>query len=292
MKKKFLIIGVAGFVAKRHLQAIKENSGELIASHDINDSVGIIDSYFPKSKFFTEISRFERFIDNFKENNGSIDYLVICSPNYLHDFHIKVGLRHGMDVICEKPLVINPDLLSGLFEYEKKFNKNIYCLLQLRLKKNIEKMKKILNESNLKEIHINYITPRGNWYDYSWKTNEAKSGGILINIGIHLFDFLTEVLGDVNDFEIIKYENRETKGSLFFDKIKVNFNLSLNSEKFVTKREIILGSKKINIDQNFSNNHSECYKQILKKNKMFLARNCSKSIFFVNEMRKKCTSLK
>ena len=291
MKKKFLIIGVGGFVAERHLKAIKENSGVLVASHDINDSVGIIDSYFPESKFFTDISRFERFIEGFKQKNGSIDYLVICSPNYLHDFHIKIGLRHGMDVICEKPLVINPDLLSGLFEYEKKFKKNIYCLLQLRLRKNIEKMKGILKKTKLKEIFINYITPRGNWYDYSWKTDETKSGGILINIGIHLFDFLTEVLGNVKDFKITKYESREAQGSLFFDKLKVNFNLSLNSKKFVTVREIILGSEIINIDQNFSNNHSECYKQILNNNESFLARNCSKSIFFVNEMRKKCTTI-
>ncbi|MAI29126.1 MAG: oxidoreductase [Rickettsiales bacterium] len=283
--KKFIIIGVAGFVAKRHLQAIKHNSGELIASHDINDSVGIIDSYFPESKFFNDISRFERFIDEFKRNKGSIDYLVICSPNYLHDFHIKLGLRHGMDVICEKPLVINPNLLSGLFEYEKKFDKNIYCLLQLRLKKNVQKMKNLLKNKGLKEININYVTPRGSWYDYSWKSDEEKSGGILINIGIHLFDFLTEVLGNAKDFKIIKYNNRESNGVLYFDNLKVNFNLSLNSKKFETKREIIIGAENINIDQNFSNNHSECYKQILNNNKTFLAKNCSKSIFLVNKMR-------
>ncbi len=290
--KKFLIIGIAGFVAKRHLIAIKENSCKLVASHDINDSVGIIDSYFPESKFFTDISRFERFIDKYKLNNGPIDYLVICSPNYLHDFHIKLGLRHGMDVICEKPLVINPDLLPGLFEYEKKFKKNIYCLLQLRLKKNIEKMKNILKKLNMKEIHVNYITPRGSWYDYSWKSDETKSGGILINIGVHLFDFLFEVLGDVEDFKIIKYSNREANGVLFFKGLKVNFNLSLNSEKFETKREIIIGSEKINIDQNFSNNHSECYKQILDNNDNFLAKNCSKSISFINEMRTRVGAFK
>ena len=284
--KKFLIIGVAGFVAKRHLQAIKDNSGDLIASHDINDSVGIIDNYFPESKFFTEISRFERFIDKFKTTNGPIDYLVICSPNFLHDFHIKLGLRHGMNVICEKPLVINPKLLSGLYEYEKKFKKKIYCLLQLRLKKNIEKFKNLIRKSNIKEIKINYVTPRGSWYDYSWKSDETKSGGILINIGIHLFDFLTEVLGDIKEFKVKKYNSREANGILIFKKLIVNFNLSLNSKKFETKREIIIGKNKINIDQNFSNNHSECYKQILKNNKSFLAKNCSKSIYFVNEMRK------
>ncbi len=284
--KKFLIIGVAGFVAKRHLQAIKDNSGDLIASHDINDSVGIIDNYFPESKFFTEISRFERFIDKFKATNGPIDYLVICSPNFLHDFHIKLGLRHGMNVICEKPLVINPKLLSGLYEYEKKFKKKIYFLLQLRLKKNIEKFKNLIRKSNIKEIKINYVTPRGSWYDYSWKSDENKSGGILINIGIHLFDFLTEVLGDIKEFKVKKYNSREANGILIFKKLIVNFNLSLNSKKFETKREIIIGKNKINIDQNFSNNHSECYKQILKNNKSFLAKNCSKSIYFVNEMRK------
>ena len=285
--KKFLIIGVAGFVAKRHLQAIKDNSGDLIASHDINDSVGIIDNYFPESKFFTEISRFERFIDKFKTNNGPLDYLVICSPNFLHDFHIKLGLRHGMNVICEKPLVINPKLLSGLYAYEKKFKKKIYCLLQLRLKKNVEKLKNLIENSDIKEIKINYVTPRGSWYDYSWKTNETKSGGILINIGIHLFDFLTEVLGDIKEFKVKKYNSREANGILIFKKLIVNFNLSLNSKRFETKREIIIGKNKINIDQNFSNNHSECYKQILNNNKSFLAKNCSKSIYFVNEMRKK-----
>ena len=285
--KKFLIIGVAGFVAKRHLQAIKDNSGDLIASHDINDSVGIIDNYFPESKFFTEISRFERFIDKFKTNNGPLDYLVICSPNFLHDFHIKLGLRHGMNVICEKPLVINPKLLLGLYAYEKKFKKKIYCLLQLRLKKNVEKLKNLIENSDIKEIKINYVTPRGSWYDYSWKTNETKSGGILINIGIHLFDFLTEVLGDIKEFKVKKYNSREANGILIFKKLIVNFNLSLNSKRFETKREIIIGKNKINIDQNFSNNHSECYKQILNNNKSFLAKNCSKSIYFVNEMRKK-----
>ena len=131
-------------------------------------------------------------------------------------------------------------------------------------------MKRKLKKTKLKEISINYITPRGNWYDYSWKTDETKSGGILLNIGIHLFDFLIEILGDFKDFKIIKYDKREAQGSIFFDKLKVNFNLSLNSKKFVTVREIILGSEIINIDQNFSNNHSECYKQILNNNEIFL----------------------
>ena len=212
--------------------------------HDINDSVGIIDSYFPESKFFTDIARFERFIDKFKQKNGPIDYLVICSP--IHDFHIKIGLRHGMDVICEKPLVINP-YCQVYLNMKKNLKKNIYCLLQLRLRKNVEKMKKILSKTKLKEIYkLNHSI---SWYDYSWKTDETKSGGILINIGIHLFDFLTEVLGDFKDFKIIKYDSSR---NIFFDKLKVNFNLSLNSKKFVTTREITLGSEIINIDQNFS----------------------------------------
>lgn len=195
MNKKFAIIGVGGYIASRHLKAIKYTGNELIAALDPHDAVGILDSYFPKAFFFTEPERFDRHLEKLKRTQTGIDFMSICSPNYLHDAHIRMTLRLGADAICEKPLVLNVNNLDLLAEIEQDTKKKVYAVLQLRLHPTILALKKkYFNTTKKHEINVVYITSRGRWYDYSWKGNVEKSGGIASNIGIHflicLFGFL------------------------------------------------------------------------------------------------------
>jgi len=187
MKRLALICGT-GYVAPRHMRAVKESGNDLTAVLDPNDSVGVIDSYYPKADFFTEFERFDRHIDKKKRDGEGIDYVSICSPNYLHDAHIRFALRSGADAICEKPLVLNPWNLDGLAEMENDFGKKVYNILQLRLHPSIIELKEKVESRQVDkkyEIDLTYITSRGNWYFTSWKGHESKSGGIATNIGIH-----------------------------------------------------------------------------------------------------------
>ena len=187
----FALIGAAGYIAPRHLQAIKDTNNNLLAALDRFDSVGIMDSYFPKADFFTEFERFDRHIDKLKRIGQKIDYVSICSPNYLHDSHIRFALRNQADAICEKPLVLNPWNVDALAEIEKETGKRVYTILQLRLHPNIQALKKKVEGTKgdkIFEVDLNYITSRGKWYFHSWKGEEMKSGGIATNIGIHFFD--------------------------------------------------------------------------------------------------------
>ncbi len=199
--KNFALIGVAGFIAPRHLQAIRDTGNNLVAALDKFDSVGIMDSYFPKADFFTEFERFDRHLEKLKRQQKKVDFISICSPNYLHDSHIRFALRHEADAICEKPLVLNPWNLEALLEIERETGKKVYTILQLRLHPAIQALKKEI-ESAPKDKHfkvnLTYITSRGNWYQRSWKGEEAKSGGIATNIGVHFFDMLIWIFGKVS----------------------------------------------------------------------------------------------
>jgi UDP-N-acetyl-2-amino-2-deoxyglucuronate dehydrogenase len=187
MDKKFALIGAAGYIAPRHMKAIKDTKNELLAAFDPNDSVGIMDSYFPNASFFTEFERFDRHLEKLKRNDSHLDYVSICSPNYLHDAHIRFGLRYGADVICEKPVVLNPWNIDALEKLEQETGGKIYNILQLRLHPSIIALKKKVEESPIDkvfELDLTYITSRGNWYYTSWKGKNEKSGGIATNIGI------------------------------------------------------------------------------------------------------------
>ena len=206
--KKFALIGVGGYIAPRHLRAIKETGNILIAALDKNDSVGVMDHYFPDASFFTEFERFDRYIEKLKiEKDMRIDYVSICSPNYLHDAHIRFALRVGADVICEKPVVLNPWNLDALSKIEKETGRKINPILQLRYHKSIIALKKIIQEQNLinHEVEIKYIAPRGKWYNISWKGDIQKSGGIATNIGVHFFDMLSWIFGSVTKNIVLSF---------------------------------------------------------------------------------------
>ena len=289
-KKKFALLGIGGFVAPRHLKAIKENNGELVASCDVVDSVGIIDSYFPNSFFFNNFNGFEKFISEVQCSDNKIDYLVICTPNYLHHSHIRFGILNNMHVICEKPLLINVNLLDNLFKLKKKYNKEIYCILQLRMNNKIFKLKKKRErKKKFSGCILNYNTPRGRWYDYSWKGDLNKSGGILYNIGIHLFDILIWIFGNYSKFEIHENEKRSSSGKIYFNNASVKWNLSinqLNSVNFEGERKLLIDNESLELSGNFSDSHSICYDEILKDNDIFRAESTVDSLFLVSEMSK------
>ena len=228
--KNFAMIGVAGYIAVRHLQAIKETGNRLLATLDPFDSVGTIDSYFPEADFFVEFERFDRHLDKMKRVGTRIDYVSICSPNYLHDSHIRFALRHGADAICEKPLVLNPWNLDALAEIEGETGKRIYNVLQLRLHPVIKALKeKIDNEpaGKMHDIDLTYITSRGHWYFISWKGNIQKSGGVATNIGVHFFDMLTWIFGPVQENIVHLSGEKKAAGFLRLEKARVRWLLSI-----------------------------------------------------------------
>jgi len=281
MAKNFAIIGCGGFVAPRHLQAIKETGNVLVAALDKSDSVGILDKYFSEADFFTEFERFDRHAEKLKRmgEDKRIHFVSICSPNYLHDAHIRFAFRIGADAICEKPLVINPWNLDALEKLEKETGKRVYNLLQLRYHPSILKLKKKLEREEKKEkydIELTYITPRGKWYDTSWKGDVTKSGGIIMNLGIHFFDMLIWLFGDVIHSEVHFSDNRRMGGYLELEKARVKWFLSTKKEdlpnknpatdKFGPYRLILIDGEELEFSDGFTDLHTESYKQILKGN--------------------------
>src|SRR5512145_693421 len=231
-QKKFAIIGVGGYIAVRHLKAIKDTGNVLLAALDPSDSVGIIDSYFPESHFFVEFERFDRHVDKLRRSAVQLDYVSICSPNYLHDSHIRFALRSGASAICEKPLVLNPWNIDALAEIENEYNKKINTILQLRLHPVLIDLKKkidALPAGNVHNIDLTYITSRGNWYFNSWKGDIQKSGGIATNIGIHFFDMLTWIFGDVKNSTVNLLNVDKAAGFLELDKARIRWYLSLDA---------------------------------------------------------------
>ena len=270
--KKFALIGAAGYVAPRHMKAIKETGNVLVAALDKHDSVGILDSYFPDTHFFTEFERFDRHIDKLKRTGTPIDYLSICSPNYLHDAHIRFSLRCGMEVICEKPLVLNPWNIDSLQEIEQETGNRVNCILQLRhhpaiinLKKQVEQYPK----DQPYQVDLTYITSRGNWYHHSWKGDLSKSGGIATNIGIHFFDMLLWIFGAVQTVEVIERKDKSIKGILTLERATVSWFLSIDAEdvgKFTdgrTFRSITIDGESLEFTHGFTDLHTISYHEIL-----------------------------
>ncbi len=276
MSKNFALVGAAGYIAPRHMKAIKETGNDLIAALDPFDSVGIIDSFFPKADFFIEPERFDRHLDKLRhEGTKKVDYVSICSPNYLHDAHIRLALRNGAHAICEKPLVLNPWNLKGLEEIEKENGRKIFNILQLRLHPSIIALKKQIASGPNDKIHdidLTYITSRGKWYFYSWKGNLAKSGGLVTNIGIHFFDMLSWIFGEVEESKVHVYQENKAAGFLQLKHARVRWFLSLDSsdlppqavEKGLpTYRSITVDNKEIEFSGGFTDLHTKSYKAIL-----------------------------
>ncbi|MCO5229808.1 MAG: Gfo/Idh/MocA family oxidoreductase [Chitinophagales bacterium] len=288
--KRFAIIGVAGYVAPRHLKAIQETGNVLVAAMDKSDSVGILDQYFPEAAFFTEFERFERYLVKLKNEGQGIDYFVVCTPNYLHDSHIRLGLSLGADVICEKPLVLNPHNVEAIREAEIQSGKKVFTILQLRLQPILQSLKKELeNTQKFHKVKLEYITPRGNWYHYSWKGDVSKSGGLATNIGIHLFDLLIWLFGEVLSNKIIVNEKNKISGILKFQRAEVNWFLSidrddLNDMNVNSYRLLEIDERKIEFDNGFHNLHTQSYLEIL-CGRGFRIDQVRKSIEIVSKMR-------
>lgn len=274
----FALIGAAGYIAPRHMQAIKDTGNNLVAALDKFDSVGIIDSYFPKADFFTEFERFDRHIDKLKRTGTKIDFVSICSPNYLHDSHIRFALRHGANAICEKPLVLNPWNIDALEEIERETGKKVFTILQLRLHPAIIALKKEMDEAPADkkfEVDLTYITSRGNWYQHSWKGDEPKSGGVATNIGIHFFDMLLWIFGKPLNSELTARSALHAAGVLNLEKANINWFLSINSDHLPeeakqkgkrTHRLLAIEGREIEFSDGFTELHTTSYKEILKGN--------------------------
>ena len=274
--KNFILIGAAGYIAPRHMQAIKATGNNLIAAFDPFDSVGIIDSYFPEADFFTEFERFDRHIEKLKRNGVNIDYVSICSPNYLHDAHIRFGLRIGADVICEKPIVLNPWNVDALVELEKEYDGKVFTILQLRLHEKVIALKKKYNTVNSSgdkiKISLEYFTSRGKWYHYSWKGDVNKSGGIATNIGVHFFDMLIWIFGNVEDNQVEKLDKDYAKGHLILEYAEVDWVLSVDYNKIPehikatgvrTYRSLKINGEEFEFSGGFTQLHNKSYENIL-----------------------------
>ena len=273
--KNFGIIGVAGYIAVRHLNAIKETGNNLLASLDRFDSVGRIDNFFPESDFFVEFERFDRHFDKLKRTGTKIDYVSICSPNYLHDSHIRFALRHHAEAICEKPIVLNPWNVDALQEIENETGHKIYTILQLRLHPKIKELYEIIKKGpkgKIYDVDMSYITSRGNWYSISWKGDIQKSGGVATNIGIHFFDMLGWIFGDSKKNIIHLSELNKAAGYLELDNARVRWFLSLDYHDIPdigresgqrTYRSITVDGKEIEFSKGFTDLHILSYKEIL-----------------------------
>jgi len=269
------LIGAAGYIAPRHMKAIKETGNDLVAALDKHDSVGILDSYFPDADFFTEFERFDRHLDKLRRQGKQVDYVSICSPNYLHDSHIRFALRHGADAICEKPLVLNPWNLDALDEIEKETGKKVYTILQLRLHRSVIELRNRIQHTPPREkrdVELTYITSRGNWYHHSWKGDLSKSGGIAANIGIHFFDMLIWIFGDVHKNEVYKRERNFASGYLELERAKVKWFLSIDMDHLPsetresnqrTYRSIRVDADEFEFSEGFTDLHTTSYESIL-----------------------------
>ena len=271
----FAIIGVAGYIAPRHLKAIHDTKNRMVAALDNSDSVGIIDSYFPDADFFVEFERFDRHIDKLRRTDNKIDFVSICSPNYLHDSHIRFSLRSNADAICEKPLVLNPWNIDALADYQKDTGRKVYNVLQLRLHPSIQALKKKIGEGpadKIYDIDLTYVTSRGNWYLFSWKGDVQKSGGVATNIGVHFFDMLTWIFGDVKENITHISEYNKAAGYLELSKARVRWFLSIDYNDLPenvktngkrTYRSITVDQEEIEFSDGFGDLHTMTYEKIL-----------------------------
>lgn len=275
--KNFALIGAAGYIAPRHMKAIKETGNNLVCALDPYDGIGIMDSYFPAADFFTEPERFDRHLDKLRrQGEKKIDYVSICSPNYLHDAHIRMALRNEAHAICEKPLVLNPWNLDALQEIEYETGKKIYTILQLRLHPAIQALKAKVQQEKVPgkvfDVDLTYITSRGKWYFTSWKGDAHKSGGVATNIGVHFFDMLGWIFGNFKGVELEINQPEKAGGKLYFEKANVNWFLSVNdrdlpSEAILegkrTYRKINIEGQELEFSDGFADLHTTSYQDIL-----------------------------
>ncbi|HEX6893545.1 MAG TPA: Gfo/Idh/MocA family oxidoreductase [Chryseolinea sp.] len=294
--KNFALIGAAGFIAPRHLKAIKETRNVLVAALDKFDQVGILDSFFPNADFFTEFERFDRHIDKLKRKGEKIDFVSVCTPNYLHDSHIRFALKQEANVICEKPLVLNPWNIDSLQELEKESGKKVFNILQLRLHPTIIELRNKVKagEPNKKyDVELTYITSRGHWYYTSWKGDVAKSGGIATNIGIHFYDMLTWIFGDVKQNIVHVLSHDRAAGFLELERARVKWFLSINENALPdavrasgkrTFRSITVDGTEVEFSEGFTDLHTRSYEEILNGNG-FSIENTRTSIEIVHDIR-------
>ena len=297
--KNFALIGASGYIAPRHLQAIKDTKNNLVSALDPFDSVGIMDSYFPNTAFFVEAERFDRYIEKLKYKNGiRLDYMSICTPNYLHDTHIRMALRRGADAICEKPLVLNPWNLDALQNMEKESGKKVWNILQLRVHQSIIELKEkidIAPKDKIFDVDLTYLTSRGNWYYTSWKGDISKSGGVATNIGIHFYDMLSYLFGNVKENIVHLHTHDRAAGYLEFERARVRWFLSINydllPEEIKTKgqrtyRSISIEGEEIEFSGGFSNLHTKIYEDII-SNKGYGLEDARQAIEIVHDIRTK-----
>ena len=273
--KTFALIGVGGYIAPRHLKAIKDTGNLLVSAYDKSDSVGIMDSYFPNAAFFTEQELFDRHNTKLRDQGQKIDYVSVCTPNYLHDAHTRYGLRLGADVICEKPLVLNPWNIDALQKVEERQGHKAYTILQLRLHDKIKALKKKVEEGpkdKIYDIDLTYITSRGNWDYASWKGNINKSGGVATNIGVHFYDMLTWIFGPVKQNIVHVASHDRVAGYLELEKARVRYFLSINGETLPpnavegekrTYRTLNIDGEEFEFSQGFTELHTKSYEEIL-----------------------------
>ncbi len=275
--KKFAIIGVAGFIAPKHLKAIYETDNELVAAIDPHDSVGILDSYFPATRFFTEIERFDRYLEKRRrqDDTESVDYVSICTPNYLHDAHVRQALRVQAHAICEKPLVINPWNLDQMRELEQEYRRRVYCVLQLRLHPAVQQLKRELDtqlDSDRREIDLTYVTRRGSWYHRSWKGSTEKSGGLIMNIGVHFFDLLLWLFGPAERSLVHQKTPQKVSGYMELERARVRWFLSVDADDLPDQvkaqggyayRSMKIDGEELDLSAQFTDLHTEVYRDIL-----------------------------
>ncbi len=271
--RSFALIGTAGYVAPRHLAAIRDTGGMLAAALDPNDSVGILDSYFPEAEFFTEFERFDRHLDKLRRKGQHANFVSICSPNYLHDSHVRFALRSGADAICEKPLVINPWNIDGIEGISRETGQQVYCILQLRLHPSIVALKNGIDgsQSDTKhDVDLTYITSRGSWYHSSWKGDIHKSGGIATNIGVHFFDMLHHIFGSLQSNVVHMHNAYRAAGYLEFEKARVRWFMSIDEKDLPnqpgdgvkTFRSITVDGEEIEFSGGFTDLHTQSYSAI------------------------------
>jgi UDP-N-acetyl-2-amino-2-deoxyglucuronate dehydrogenase len=295
--KNFALIGAGGYIAPRHMKAIKDTGNTLIAALDKNDSVGILDSYFPDADFFTEFERFDRHLEKLKRQDTKIDFVSVCSPNYLHDAHIRFGLRIGADVICEKPVVLNPWNIDALEEIEKETGHHVFTILQLRLHPAIIALKEKIDAAPAGTKHtvdLQYITSRGHWYQTSWKGDISKSGGIATNIGVHFFDMLMWVFGDVKENMVTEHNRSTASGKLELEKATVSWMLSIDVNTLPadvkasgkrTFRTLTIDGDAFEFSEGFTELHTQSYNNII-AGKGFPMSESKKAIELVHKIRK------
>lgn len=294
--KNFALIGAAGYIAPRHMKAIRETGNRLIAAYDKFDSIGVMDSFFPDADFFVEFERFDRHIEKRKRQGTRLDYVSVCSPNYLHDAHIRFGLRQGADVICEKPIVLNPWNIDALQEIERETGRKVNNILQLRQHPSVIALRERILQGppdKIYDVDLAYITARGNWYYTSWKGDASKSGGIATNIGIHFYDMLQWIFGTVKQNIVHVHTQDRAAGYLEFERAQVRWFLSINAETLPeavkakggrTYRAITIEGEALEFSEGFTDLHTASYRGVL-EGKGFGLEEARYSIQIVHDIR-------